>query len=123
MPNTTISKLLDTCYQLPPSSRAQVLENSKELESVYREVALQGDSKVPENAEDDVDFHYTCFVKSGSNGRLYEMDGDRKGPIDRGALGVGDDVFCDAGLKIIKDFIQQEGGANLNFSLLALVRD
>lgn len=118
-----MSKLLESCDQLPPSLRAQVLEESGELESAYREVALQGDSAVPGNAEDDVDFHYTCFVKSGRSDHLYEMDGDRKGPIDRGALGVGDDVLCDAGLKIVKDFVQQEGGANLNFSLLALVRD
>lgn len=53
----------------------------------YKTVALQGDSEVRANPEDEVDFHYVCFVKSHRNDHLYELDGNRKGPVDWGLLG------------------------------------
>jgi len=80
-------------------------------------VATQGTSRVPDNAEDEVDFHYVCFVKSQKSGRLYELDGDRRGPIDRGPVRPGDDI---PGLDIIRQYIEREEG-NTNFSLMALV--
>ena len=119
-PDSTMAKLLTSCIPLAPTERAKAVENCGEIESAYRTVALQGDLDVPENAEDDVDFHYVCFVKSSKSGHMYELDGDRKGPIDHGALGSGD-VLSSGGLDIIRKFISREAGANVNFSLLALV--
>lgn len=89
---------------------------------MYAAVATQGTSRVPDNAEDEVDFHYVCFVKSRSNGRLYELDGDRKGPIDRGlVLGPDEDVLAPGGLNVIREYMERERG-NTNFNLMALVR-
>ncbi|KAF6229421.1 hypothetical protein HO133_007537 [Letharia lupina] len=56
----------------------------------YRTAALQGESDVPENAEDEVNIRYVCFVKSSKTGHLYELDGDRKGPVDHGILELGE---------------------------------
>lgn len=107
---------------MPPEERSSVLESSAELEDVYAAVATQGTSRVPDNAEDEVDFHYVCFVKSRSNGRLYELDGDRKGPIDRGlVLGPDEDVLAPGGLNVIREYMERERG-NTNFNLMALVR-
>lgn len=86
-------------------------------------VALQGDSEVPANPEDDVDYHYVCFVKSHIDGHLYEMDGDRKGPVDRGPLSPFEDVLAERGLNVIREFIQREEGKDTNFSLLVLAPD
>lgn len=99
--------------------RAAVLEEDEQLESVYKTVALQGDTEAPENAEDEVDFHYVCFAKSHRNGHLYELDGDRKGPIDRCALDQDDDVLSERALGVISEFIRSVG-KELGFSLLAL---
>ena len=82
-------------------------------------MALQGDSEVPANPEDEVDFHYVCFVKSHRNGHLYELDGDRKGPIDWGLLGPDDDVLSEKGLGAIREFIGRVS-RSMGFSLLAL---
>lgn len=83
---------------------------------------MQGTSRVPDNAEDEVDFHYVCFAKSQSNGRLYELDGDRRGPVDRGlVLGPEEDVLAPGGLNVIREYMEHERG-NMNFSLMALVR-
>lgn len=54
------------------------------------------------------------------------MDGDRKGgPVDLGGSGSGDlkddeDVLDEAGLSVVREFIEREGGGNMNFSLLVL---
>lgn len=120
MPDSTLSRLLAKCAPLIPRDRAQVVEDDLAIESAYKFVALQGDSEVPANPEDEVDFHYVCFVKSHKDGHLYELDGDRKGPVDRGPLDPEDDVLAECGLGVIQDFIQREKGQDMNFSLLVL---
>lgn len=61
-----------------------------------------------------------CFVKSHRSGRLYELDGDRKGPIDRGVvLGPEDDVLAPDGVNAVREYIEHEQG-DLRFSLMAL---
>ena len=76
---------------------------------------------MPENAEDEVDFHYVCFVEPSKTGHLYELDGDRKGPVDHGILGMGEEILDGGALSIIQTFMGRENGQNVNFSLLALV--
>ncbi|KAI5861922.1 ubiquitin carboxyl-terminal hydrolase, family 1 [Durotheca rogersii] len=117
-----LGHIFKSCSSLPLSERSLFLENSEELEKVYKEVAVQGSSEAPDNPEDEVDYHYVCFVKSHRSGRLYELDGDRTGPIDRGqVLGPQDDVLAPGGLNVIREYIEHERG-NSNFGLMALVR-
>lgn len=96
------------------------LEDSEELEHAYAGVASKGDTEAPENAEDEVDFHYICFVKSHKSGHLYQLDGDRKRPIDLGLLAADDDVLSSKCLDIIRSMFASEDD-NINFSLMALV--
>ena len=103
-----------------PADYAEAIENSEEIESAYRAVALQGDSDVPENAEDGVDSHYVCFVKSSKSGHMYELDRARKGPIDHGTQASGG-VLSNDGLDIVQNFKSREDGTNVKFRLLALV--
>ncbi|KAG6358168.1 hypothetical protein INS49_014052 [Diaporthe citri] len=113
--------VVDECASLLPHQRSSYLENSLELERAYMEVAVQGISTVPENAEDEVDYHFVCFVKSHRNGHLYELDGDRKGPIDRGlVLAPEEDMLASGGLSIVREYIEREHG-NCAFGLMALV--
>jgi ubiquitin carboxyl-terminal hydrolase L3 len=109
VPGSHLHRLIERCQPLGPVDRARALENDMELELAYRLVATQGTSEVPTNPEDEVDFHYVCFVKSNKNNHLYELDGDRKGPKDRGPLEPNDDVLS-----------EREHGQNSNFSLLVL---
>lgn len=121
VPNSHLSNLLTSCSPLKPLERALALEADRELESIYKSVALQGDSAVPASAEAKVDFHYVCFVKSHKDGHLYQMDGDRKGgPIDLGILKDDEDVLAEPGLSVVKKFIEREAGGNMNFGLLVL---
>ena len=61
---------------------------------------------VPASAEDEVDFHYVCFVKSRS-GQLYEMDGDKKGPVNKGIALQDEDLLGPAALGLVKEYIQR----------------
>ena len=103
-----------------PAERSNLLL-SPDLKDKYLKAAQDGDSTVPENAADEVDFHYTCFVKS--NGHLYELNGDLSGPVDLGQLNEDEDVLSAAALGFIRRFMQDNGGAstNIGFSMLALV--
>ena len=96
-----------------------MVESSNSLESAHQSAAIEGSSEVPD-AEADVDLHYICFVKSSKNNHLYELDGGRKGPLDRGELGPDDDVLSEKALEVVKSFIERERGENLNFSMVAL---
>jgi ubiquitin carboxyl-terminal hydrolase L3 len=117
-----LATLLKTCLPLKPRERALTLEKSEELESVYAKAAMGGDSSVPTNAEDEVDFHFVCFVKSNKNSFVYELDGDRKGPINKSVmLATNDDILAEGGLGIAREFIQREKGDSTGFSLMALV--
>ncbi|KAJ7768684.1 ubiquitin C-terminal hydrolase L3 [Mycena maculata] len=112
-----LGSFLESCIELNPTERAQALEASPSIAEAYRHAAMQGGTAVP-NAKDEVDFHYVCFVKSPLNGHLYEMDGDRDGPMDRHDSLEGDDDLLSGGLKLAKSFIQD---GNPNFQLMALV--
>lgn len=96
------------------------LEADIGLEEAYDAVARKGSTEAPENAEDEVDYHYICFVKSGKADHLYQLDGDRKQPLDLGPMPTGNDVLADKCLDVIRGMIASEDG-NMNFSLMALV--
>ncbi|KAF9875262.1 ubiquitin c-terminal hydrolase l3 [Colletotrichum karsti] len=120
-PGSLLDSLLAVAAPMDPAQAAMVLEGSKELEEAYASIAAKGDTAAPESAEDEVYYHYICFVKSPDTGHLYELDGDRKGPVDRGV--PDEEQRVDLGEKsigIVRDFISK-GGENIGFSLMALV--
>ena len=108
---------------MDPRSRTKVLETSPDLATAHASAAAQGDTAAPP-AEDKVDLHFVAFVKS-AEGNLWELDGRRKGPLNRGKLPEGEDALGETALAIgPKNFIRSEenasGGAELRFSILAL---
>lgn len=118
-PNSVLDELLKKCIPLNPRERALALEASEELEVAHADAAQQGDTIAPANAEDEVDFHYVCFTKSRS-GHLYELDGDKKGPIKRSIAPRDEDLLGPAALKLVKEYLEREDSENFNFSLMAL---
>ncbi|KAK8105456.1 ubiquitin carboxyl-terminal hydrolase [Apiospora kogelbergensis] len=122
-PDTELDKLIKAAEPLPPAERSKLIEQTQALASAHHEAASQGATAAPD-AQDDVDLHYVCFVKT-DDGMLWELDGRRKGPIARGKLVKKededhDDVLChDALLWGPLKFLEREG-ADMRFSCVAL---
>ncbi|KAK7755562.1 ubiquitinyl hydrolase 1 [Diatrype stigma] len=124
-PDSTLDKLLKAATPLAPAERSALLEQTPALATAHQEAASRGETAAPD-AQDDVDLHYVCFVKTegGSDGKdggtLWELDGRRKGPIARGRLGRDEDVLSEKALLWgpLK-FLEREGG-DLRFSCVAL---
>ena len=118
-----LDKFIKAAEGLGPQERARLIEESDALERAHQQAATGGETQAPA-AEDDVDLHYVCFVKSEGSGSLWELDGRRKGPLNRGALEAGDDVLSEKALDLgVRAFLKREeeaGGGDLRFGLIVL---
>lgn len=112
--------LLKEAEGLGPEERAELLYRSRALEGAHADAARLGESEAP-SAESEVDLHFVCFVK-GVDGRLWELDGRRKGPLERGVLGEEEDMLSEKALELgVRRFLRggiEEG--DLRFSLVSL---
>jgi ubiquitin carboxyl-terminal hydrolase L3 len=105
---------------LAPTERADLLYNSQALEHAHQSAAMGGQSSAPA-AEDNVDLHYVCFVKDPKTNHLWELDGRRTGPLDRGMLAPEDDVLSEKALDLsVRAFLKREVGGEMRFSLVTL---
>lgn len=115
---STLDELLKKSVDLTPNERSSLLEKTPAIATAHKEAASTGDTPAPD-AQDDVDLHYVCFAK-GNDGCLWELDGRRKGPINRGQLESSEDVLSAKGLSLgALKFLEREGG-DLRFSAVAL---
>ena len=120
---STFAKLREAAIPLGMEDRAKLLYDSQELEDAHQGVAELGDTDAPSAEEGDrLGQHFVAFVKEG--GRLWELEGSRMGPLDRGELGEGEDVLSEAALalgvgRVIK-MESESGGGDLRFSCIAL---
>jgi ubiquitin carboxyl-terminal hydrolase L3 len=121
-PGSSLHKLINEALPLKPVERADLLYESEALESAHQSAAGSGDTSAP-SADDHVDLHYVCFVKSQNN-NLWELDGRRKGPLNRGVLSPDEDVLSENALQLgVRSFLKREseaGGGDLRFSLIVL---
>lgn len=117
-PGSDLDRIIRTAIPLGPAERARLLEREESLARAHRAAAEKGDTAAPD-AMDDVELHYVCFVKT-DDGRLWELDGRRKGPLERGRLESAEDVLSQKALMLgpLK-FLEREGG-DLRFSCVAL---
>ena len=121
-PGSDLDKLLKEAENLAPAQRADLLYESKALESAHADAAKLGDTAAPA-ADDNVDLHFVSFVK-GNDGTLWELDGRRKGPLARGKLAESEDALSETALELgVRRFLKTEaagGNPDLRFSLVSL---
>lgn len=120
IPGSDLDKLLKEAEGLKPVERAELLYQSKALEAAHASAAAKGDSEAPA-AESSLDLHFVCFAK-GKDGHLYELDGRRKGPLDRGLLPEGEDVLGEKALALgpLRFLEREKAGGDLRFSCVSL---
>jgi ubiquitin carboxyl-terminal hydrolase L3 len=114
-----VDKLIAEAVPLKPKERADLLYNSEELERFHKEAAQTGDSRPP-TIDEDVLYGFTAFVK-GKDGHLWELEGWRKGPMDRGAIAEDEDVLSTKALELGPlRIINREKASEGRFSVIAL---
>ncbi|KAJ8110076.1 hypothetical protein OPT61_g6979 [Boeremia exigua] len=122
-PESTLDKIKQQALPRGMMERAKVLEDSDEFEKAHAEAAQLGDTAAPTSTEEYAKGqHFVSFVKA-KDGHLWELEGSRKGPLDRGALKVDEDVLSPAALekglgRLMR--IEAEKGGDLRFSAIAL---
>lgn len=122
-PSSLIEQIRDDALPKTMWQRAKVLEDSDEYERMHAEAAKLGDTATPAPISNEhTGQHFVAFVKA-KDGHLWELEGDRKGPLDRGALGDDEDVLSPAALekgiaRLMR--IESEKGGDLRFSAIAL---
>merc|ERR1712112_767811 len=96
---TTLKEFKEFCGALDPETKGLALSNSDQIRSVHnsfaRQTLFEFDSKKAEK-DDDV-FHFVSYVPI--NGRIYELDGLKAGPVDHGPAG---DDWTDAVRPVIE---------------------
>jgi len=119
-PGSTLDQIRKDALDKSMWERAKVLEDSDAFEKAHADAAKLGDTE-PESGKHRGQ-HFVTFVK-GKDGHLWELEGDRKGPLDRGLLKEDEDVLSPAALErgiggLIR--VEAEHGGDLRFSAIAL---
>ncbi|KAI0972822.1 ubiquitin C-terminal hydrolase L3 [Xylaria arbuscula] len=121
-PSSHIARLIETCTPLNSAQRIQVLESDEQLEAAHASVASRGSTVPHPDVTVEPPFAYMTFVKSRKSGRLYQLEGCRKGPLDLGCvLGEDEDLLSGKAFDAVRRFAEDAGkGADVGYSALAL---
>jgi ubiquitin carboxyl-terminal hydrolase L3 len=122
-PDSDLATIRNLAIPMDMTKRADMLYNCEPFELAHKSVEQVGDSYAnPIDGRDGG--HFVSFVESG--GKLWELEGSRNGPLERGNLANDEDVLSpralDMGIKRIIKLNMDQGGESLRFSCIALAR-
>ncbi|XP_001607168.1 ubiquitin carboxyl-terminal hydrolase isozyme L5 [Nasonia vitripennis] len=117
-----LEELKTFCQCFDPKMKGLALSNSDVIREVHNSFARQTlfeiDSK--HSAKDEDVFHFVSYVPI--DGRLYELDGLKEGPIDLGPCPSGDQ-WVQAAKPTIEKRIKKYNEGEIHFNLMAIVSD
>ncbi|NXP99141.1 UCHL5 hydrolase, partial [Vidua macroura] len=115
----TLSEFKEFSQSFDAAMKGLALSNSEVIRQVHNSFARQQmfEFDAKSSAKEEDAFHFVSYVPV--NGRLYELDGLREGPIDLGACHQDD--WISAVRPVIEKRIQNEG--EIRFNLMAIVSD
>lgn len=118
----TLQNFKEFSKDFDPVMKGLTLNNSDNIRLVHNTFARQQmfefDSKSASKDEDV--FHFISYVPF--EGRLYELDGLREGPVDLGAIRENSD-WIEAVRPVIEKRMQQYNEDEIQFNLMAVVAD
>ena len=85
------------------------------LHELHGEAAQRGDTRAP-GVDDEIDLHFVAFVEK--DGVVWELDGRRAGPIQRGAVEGG--LMRSVARVVREEYIAKRDG-DISFNVMALV--
>jgi ubiquitin carboxyl-terminal hydrolase L3 len=116
-PSSYISRMYSTTKDMSGIERGVWLENETEIEKAHTATESMGQSAVPTGEDGEVDTHFICFSEVA--GVVYEFDGRRSGPVNRGRVETD---FGKTTLGIIRDEFIARNPDDIRFSILALCK-
>ncbi|GLV33924.1 Ubiquitin carboxy-terminal hydrolase L5 [Carabus blaptoides fortunei] len=118
----TLSEFKDFCQSFDANMKGLALSNSQVIRTVHnsfaRQTLFEFDSKLA--SKDDEVYHFVGYMPI--DGRLYELDGLKAGPIDLGAVPSECD-WIDIVRPIIEKRIKKYNEGEIHFNLMAIVSD
>lgn len=122
-PNSDLAAIRSHAIPLQMTERADMLYNNVPFELAHKSVEEAGETVAAPTAG-HAGQHFVAFVKA--EGKLWELEGSRKGPLERGSLADDADVVSpqalEMGLKRIMKLESDAGREDLRFSCIALAR-
>jgi len=119
---TTLSDFKEFCMSFDAYNKGLTLSNASQIRAVHnsfsRQTLFELDNK-SSNKDEDV-FHFVTYIPI--DGRLYELDGLKEGPIDLGPVGEGQE-WLNTVRPIIEKRIQKYSEGEIHFNLMAVVSD
>ena len=121
----TLGSFKEFVSSFDSSMKGLALSNSDVIKSVHNSFARQNmfefekDGRQKDKDEDV--FHFISYVPI--NGRLYELDGLKEGPIDLGPVPQGAGHWIDLARPVIEKRIQKYNEGEIHFNLMAVVSD
>lgn len=118
----TLSEFQEFSQSFDPSLRGLSLSNSDLIRQVHnsfsRQQMFEFDEKMAKK-DDDV-FHFVSYMPI--DGRLYELDGLKDGPVDLGAIPDGND-WLHYVKPVLEKRMQKYSTDEIHFNLMAIVSD
>jgi len=118
----TLSNFKEFAQDMDPKLKGLTLSNSDMIREVHnsfsRQQMFEFDEKMAKK-DDDV-FHFVSYLPI--DGRLYELDGLKEGPMDLGAIPANSD-WLDAVRPVIEKRMNKYSTEEIHFNLMAVVTD
>lgn len=118
---STLTDFKDFTQSFDAHNKGLAMSNAEQIRTVHNSFARQTlfelDNKSQKQDEDV--FHFISYLPI--NGRLYELDGLKEGPIDLGA--IGSQNWLDVVRPVITKRIEKYSEGEIHFNLMAIVSD
>ncbi|KAM3914543.1 ubiquitin carboxyl-terminal hydrolase isozyme L5 isoform 1-T1 [Leptodactylus fuscus] len=117
----TLSEFKEFTQSFDAAMKGLALSNSEVIRQVHNSFARQQmfEFDAKSSTKDDDAFHFVSYVPV--NGRLYELDGLRDGPIDLGPCNPED--WVSVAKPVIEKRMQKYCEGEIRFNLMAIVSD
>ncbi|KAG1659583.1 Ubiquitin carboxyl-terminal hydrolase isozyme L5 [Nymphon striatum] len=117
-----LSSFKNFCQSFDPNMKGFSISNSDIIREVHnsfsRQQMFEFDSKPP--SKDDSVFHFVSYLPI--DGRLYELDGLKDGPIDLGAI-PSDTYWLETVKPVIEKRMQKYSKDEIHFNLMGIISD
>ncbi|XP_023340619.1 ubiquitin carboxyl-terminal hydrolase isozyme L5 [Eurytemora carolleeae] len=117
----TLQDFKEFCSSFDAGMKGLTLSNSESIRTVHnsfsRQTLFEFDSKKPDKDDDEI-FHFVSYVPI--DGRIYELDGLKEGPVDHGPAGEN---WTDTVRPIIEQRMQRYKEGEIHFNLMGVVED